>query len=515
MAGVSFDLINADWYSRNGFPGIRAALGGGNASWSGESVGLATSLNHSVVWACNRVISEPLGFLPLVMMQETASGKNPALKHPLYNVMRWAVNDEQTSMAFRETATSHMVLQGNTFSKINRRSGTGAAIGFDLLQPSQFRLDRNAKKQKVYLFKDGNDPEKTYTVIPGKPQDILHVPGIGLDGMRGLSVIEVARQSFGSSIAAEKYAGRFYYGGGRVPYVLTLDQKFKSQDEFDKFRADWEATYKEPHKAPILEGGLKYQQIGMSNADAQFLQTRQFNIPEICRWFQVSPHLVGDLSRATFSNIEQLALEFVKMSLTAWMTRWEHELWKSALTDDEKSAGYYFNYDVSGLLRGDFATRMAGYATGLQNGIYSIDEVRDKEQMNPLPNSEGEHHIVQLNMQDVENIGKTPPAPVQQPGIIRPGAQPEPDPAKKPKPGKSAARLAAIEAMLSETRGPVIQVISPERPRKQLIKRNADGFIESITDELGPLPLSVVVPEGVTRTAHRNLNGHIKEITKE
>jgi HK97 family phage portal protein len=119
--------------------------------------------------------------------------------------------------------------------------------------------------------------------------------------------------------------------GGRVPYVLETVNKFRSEQDFDKFRADWERTYAEPHRAPILENGLTYKQIGLSAADAQLLETRQFTVAEICRWFSISPHLVGDLSRATFSNIEQLALDFIKFTLTAWLTRWEQELGAASL----------------------------------------------------------------------------------------------------------------------------------------------------------------------------------------
>ena len=364
--GVTFDAVNVDWYTRNGLPGIRAALGSGMPGWSGEPVSLSSALNHSVVWACQRIISESVGFLPLHMMQETAKGKYPALDKPMYSGLYNAPNEEMTAMEFRETLTGHCVMQGNAYAQIARRSGSGVAMELYPIQPSQvIKIDRDAQKRLVYHIKEGNSPEKTYTIERGKPQDILHIRGLGGDGIMGYSVISMARQSIGTSLSAEKYAAKFYANGGRVPYVLTMAQKFKSDADFEKFRADWERTYSEPHKAPILEGGMDYKQIGMSSADAQFLQTRQFNIPEICRWFLVSPHLVGDLSRATFSNIEQLALEFVKMTLMAWLKRWEQDLWRCLLTPEEKGQGYYFRHNVNELLRGDFASRMQGYASAL------------------------------------------------------------------------------------------------------------------------------------------------------
>jgi HK97 family phage portal protein len=399
--GQSFDAVNVEWYARNGFNGIYSALSGGAPAWSGEHVGESAAQNHSVVWACKRIISESTAFLPLSLMQETTKGKFPAKGHPTYQAVHNSPNVEMTSMGWRETVTGHMVLGGNGYSRIVRRSGTNVAREFYPIHPSQIRTDRNKSGRLVYLVKDGNSQEVSYTVESGKPQDILHIRGLGDDGVNGYSVLTMARQSIGTALGAEKFAGKFWANGGRVPYNLKLSQKFKTEQDYDKFRADWEAIYSQPHKAPILEPNIEYQQTGMSLADMQMLGSRQYGIPEICRWFLISPHLVGDLSRATFSNIEQLALEFVKMTLTAWITRWEQELWRCVLTDKEKSDGYFFKHNLNGLLRGDFVSRTAGYASALQNGYFSQDDVRELEDRNPLPNGEGQHYHIQLNMRDL------------------------------------------------------------------------------------------------------------------
>ncbi len=397
--GITFNTVNADWYARNGYRGIYSALGGGSPSWSGQTVSLDTALNHSVVWACNRIISETIGFLPLNMMQETSKGKNPAV-HPFSQAIKMMPNIMTTSMNFREALTSHMVLGGNAFAKIIRRSGTGVAIGLEQLLPaSVVNMDYDKNSVMHYLIKDGNSAEKSYPVLVDKPQEILHMRGIGSDGIRGYSVIKQARQSIGTALGGEEFAGKFWSNGGRVPYVLKADRRWPDDDSFNKFRAEWEETYSNPHKAPILEPWLTYEKIGMSLADCQLLEARQFAIPEICRWFGISPHLVGDLSRATFANIEQLALEFEKMTLTAWFTRWEQELWRCVLTPEEKGQGYYFKHNAAGLLRGDFVSRMAGYASALQNGTLSQDEVRDMEDRNPIPDGSGQFYRVQLNMQ--------------------------------------------------------------------------------------------------------------------
>jgi HK97 family phage portal protein len=397
--GISFDAVNVGWYSRNGFPGIYSILSGGMPAWSGEPVSVETALNHSVVWACQRIISETVGFIPAVMMQQKGDEKQIALKHPMYSALHDAPNEEITAMGFSEMLTGHCVLQGNAYAQIVRRSGTGTALELHHLQPEQVTPDREKDGQRrlIYVVKDGNSPEKTYTVQRGKPHDLLHIRGLGWDGLRGYSVITMARQSIGTAISAERNVARFYANGGRVPYVLKMDKPFKNDQDFEKFRADWEKVYAEPHRAPMLENGMDYKQIGLNATDAQLLETRLFHIHEICRWFLVSPHLVGDLSRATFSNIEQLALEFVKMTLSAWLTRWEQELWRCVLTPEEKSQGYFWRHNLNALLRGDFQSRMSGYATMLQNGIASVNEVRDLEDWNPTDG--GDDHHIQLNMQ--------------------------------------------------------------------------------------------------------------------
>jgi HK97 family phage portal protein len=410
----------ADWYRVNGYNSIYSILSAGGPAWSGERVTIHTALNHSVVWACNRIISETVGFLPLIMMQNTPTGKRVALEHPMYRAFHDAPNAEMTAMSFRESRTSQCVLNGNGFAQILRRSGTGTAIELRALDQSQVLIDREktGDKRLVYVVKDGNDTQ-TFTVQRGKPQDILHIRGLGSDGVRGYSVIGMARQSIGTALAVERHVARFYANGGRVPYVLNMEKKFGSDKDFDQFRADWEKTYSEPHKAPILENGTKYQPIGLNATDSQMLQTRLFSINEICRWFSVSPHLVGDLSKATFSNIEQLALEFVKLTLTSWLKRWEGELWRCVLTPQEQAEGYYFRHNLDALLRGDFVTRCAGYATLLQNGVTNVNEVRDLEDWNPV--NGGDVHHIQLNMASIPGSAVPLTATADTPGLVRLG----------------------------------------------------------------------------------------------
>lgn len=415
VGDVSFDLVNAGWYARNGYPRLYELLTGGMPAWSGEPVSFATAMNHSVVWACNRIISETQGSTPLNMLQNKNGVKTLATDHPMFSALLNAPNDEMSAMSFQETRTSHTCLGGNGFAHIIRRSGNGTAIQLNALDPKQVRIDREKTGQKriVYIIKTSVDGvagnnDTTYTIQPGKAQDILHIRGIGDDGIRGYSVLTAARQSIGTSLSVEKNVASFYKNGGRVPYILEMAKKFGKDSDFDKFRNDWEKTYSQPNKAPILDQDMKYHQIGLNAVDSQMLETRLFDIHEICRWFLVSPHLVGDLSRATFSNIEQLALEFVKVTMNPWYTRWEQDMWRCVLTPDEKRQGYFFKHDTNELLRGDFLTRMQGYSIMLQNGIASPNEVRNLEQWNAFAG--GDAHHIQLNMQPVGAASGSQPA---------------------------------------------------------------------------------------------------------
>jgi HK97 family phage portal protein len=443
---VSIEAINNDWYLRNGYYGIYSAAGGSSTSWSGEAMNAALAMNHSVVWACRKLISETVAFLPLIMFQQLAADSNTkeaATKHPMYRALLRAPNPEMSAMTFRETETGHCLMDGNAYAQIMRRSGTGVAMEMYPIMNNHIKPDREktGKRRLVYVVKEGNSADKVFTVDPTKPQDIFHMRGMGDNGLEGFSVIEMARQSIGLAVAVEKNLGGFYMRGGRIPFVLQSDQNnagFKNAEAMAQWRTEFEQTYSVPNRSVLLPGGIKYERVGVSMKDSQLLESRLFSIHEICRWFGMPPHLVGDLSRATFNNIEELALEFVKLTLTGWLNRWEQELWRCVLTPDEKaqSKEYFWRHDLNALLRGDFTTRMAGYATMLQNGVASQDEVRAMEDWNPIPNGAGSGYHVQLNMQTLPPDGGPllpPKGPGGEPGSTPAPAQNAPKKPKTPK----------------------------------------------------------------------------------
>lgn len=380
-------------------PQVYSILGAGAPTWSGEAVSIASALNHSVVWACDRVVSEPVGFLPLAMLRRKGSDTQPAAAHPMYTALHDAPNDEITAAGFRAMLTSQCLLGGNAYAQIIRRSGTQVAMELRPLLPGQVWPDREKSGQKrlTYTVKTSGEADKTYTLEKNKPQDILHLRGRGWDGIKGYSVIAMGRNSIGTAIAAEHHVANFYAAGGRTPYNLKITKKFKDDQEFEKFRADWNRIYANPHEVPMLEQWLEYEKTGLSMVECQMLESRLFSIAEICRWFNVSPYLVGELSRATFSNIEHLGQSFVTFTLQEWFTRWEQELWRCVLTPEEKSAGYFFRHNVNALLRGDFLARMQGYSIALQNGFRNPNEVRALEDENAFDG--GDDYHIQLNMQ--------------------------------------------------------------------------------------------------------------------
>ena len=402
--GMSFDAAAASLFARNGYPRIAAALMGGTPAWSGEAVSNGTALGLSTVYACNKIISESKGLLPIVMTRTVGNRSDPAADHPMYGALLNAPNCEQTAQTFTELLTTHCVMSGGGFAQILRRSGVGTAVGLYPILPENVAIDRDLNRRLVYVVKEANQPDSTYTVQRGVPQGILHLRGLGWDGLRGYSVIRMAQQSIGTALAQERNVANFYAAGGRVPYILETSKKFESIQDFDAFRADWKTLASQSHEVPILEDDLKYKQIGLSAVDAQLLESRQFTIPEICRWFSVSPHMVADLSKATNSNIEAMAEQFVRFTLMTWLTRWEQELWRCVLTPDEQRSGLCFKHDLSVLLKADFQARMQGYATLLQNGVDSINEVRIAEGKNPIPG--GDDHRVQVNLAELG----TPPA---------------------------------------------------------------------------------------------------------
>ena len=356
---------------------------------SGKRVTDRTALQHIAVYACVRVLSEAIAQLPLHVYKYNDKGKERVLQHPLYFLLHDQPNPEMTSFVFRETLMSHLLIYGNAYAQIIR-NGRGDVIGLYPLMPDKMKVDRDEKNRLIYIYSrydEANPNLKEQGDIVLYADNVLHIPGLGYDGLVGYSPIALAKNAIGISIACEDYGASFFGNNANPSGVLEHPGVIKNPD---KLRDAWHRAYggRNAHKVAVLEEGVKFTPISIPNNEAQFLETRKFQIEEIARMYRVPLHMIGDLDHATFSNVEHLSLDFVKYSLDPWIVRWEQSLQKALLSDSEKGR-YFIKFNVDGLLRGDYASRMQGYSIGIQNGFLCPNDVRELEDMNLIPEEKG------------------------------------------------------------------------------------------------------------------------------
>lgn len=358
---------------------------------SGKPVNERTAMQTTAVYACVRILAEAIASLPLHIYEyQDDGGKKLVHDHPLYFLLHDEPNPEMTSFVFRETLMSHLLIWGNAYAQIIR-DGAGRVLGLYPLLPDKMDVQRDDRGNLYYVYSrssDENPTFKEYGDIILKAEDVLHIPGLGFDGLIGYSPIAMAKNAVGMTLACEEYGASFFANGANPGGVLEHPGVLKDPS---KVRESWNSVYRgvgNAHKIAVLEEGMKYQQIGIPPEEAQFLETRKFQINEIARLYRIPPHMVGDLEKSSFSNIEQQSLEFVKYTLDPWVIRWEQSLQKALLLPDEKSK-YFIKMNVDGLLRGDYQSRMNGYAVGRQNGWFSANDIREMENMNPIPDEEG------------------------------------------------------------------------------------------------------------------------------
>ena len=358
---------------------------------SGKPVNERTAMQTTAVYACVRILAEAVASLPLhVYEYQDDGGKKLVHDHPLYYLLHDEPNPEMTSFVFRETLMSHLLIWGNAYAQVIR-DGAGRVLGLYPLLPDKMEVQRDDRGNIYYVYSRNSDENpmfKEYGNIKLKAEDVLHIPGLGFDGLIGYSPIAMAKNAVGMTLAYEEYGASFFANGANPGGVLEHPGVLKDPS---KVRESWNSVYRgvnNAHKIAVLEEGMKYQQIGIPPEEAQFLETRKFQINEIARLYRIPPHMVGDLDKSSFSNIEQQSLEFVKYTLDPWVIRWEQSLQRSLLLPGEKGK-YFIKLNVDGLLRGDYQSRMNGYAVGRQNGWFSANDIREMENMNPIPDEEG------------------------------------------------------------------------------------------------------------------------------
>ena len=379
-------------------------MGGSSA---GKNVNERSAMQMTAVYACVRILSEAIAGLPLHMYRyKDEGGKEKATGHTLYHLLHDEPNPEMTSFVFRETLMTHLLLWGNAYAQIIR-NGRGEVIALYPLMPNRMEVNRDTNGMLYYVYQKSSDDAPTLegSSVILSPSEVLHVPGLGFDGLVGYSPIAMAKNAIGLSMAAEEYGAKFYANGAAPSGVLEHPGVLKDPA---KVRDSWNAAFggsSNSHKVAVLEEGLKYTPISISPNEAQFLETRKFQIDEIARIFRVPPHMVGDLEKSSFSNIEQQSLEFVKYTLDPWVVRWEQSLSRALLSETEKKS-YFFKFNLEGLLRGDYQSRMQGYSIGIQNGFMCPTDVRELENLDLIPDElGGNKYMVNGNMVDLKNVG--------------------------------------------------------------------------------------------------------------
>ncbi|WP_395013583.1 phage portal protein [Robinsoniella peoriensis] len=374
---------------------------------SGKAVNERTAMQTTAVYSCVRILAEAVASLPLHIYKYSDIGKERVVEHPLYLVLHDEPNVEMTSFVFRETMMSHLLIYGNAYAQIIR-DGAGQVLGLYPLLPDKMEVNRLENGKLVYYYSRYSEENPNFRElgkIALRQQDVLHIPGLGFDGLVGYSPIAMAKNTVGMTLACEEYGASFFANGANPGGVLEHPGVLKDPG---KVRESWNSVYRgtnNAHKIAVLEEGMKYQQIGIPPEEAQFLETRKFQINEIARLYRIPPHMVGDLEKSSFSNIEQQSLEFVKYTLDPWVIRWEQSLQKALLLPEEKKA-YFIKLNVDGLLRGDYQSRMNGYSTARQNGWMSANDIRELEDLNPIPEAEGgDLYLINGNMTKLKDAG--------------------------------------------------------------------------------------------------------------
>lgn len=346
---------------------------------SGMRVSPDSALRLAAVYACVRILAETMASLPLVVYQRRADGgKDKVTDHWLYRLMAKRPNRFQNPFEWREMLQGHLALRGNAYNQIitNPR---GEIIELMPIHPDRVKIELLPSGEYRYRVTDRSGTE---VILPRG--EVWHLRGLSSDGLMGMSPIELARENLGMALAAQDYGARFFANdakptGGWIEFPGT----FKDNEAKKVFRESYQQAQSGANrgKVLVLENGMKFHEVGVTNKDAQFLELRKFQITDIARLFRVPPHMIADLERATFSNIEQQSLEFVMHTMTPWAERWEASIESELLLEGDDIE---IEFDFANLMRGDAASRSSYYQSGIQNGWLTRNEARIAENLNPI-----------------------------------------------------------------------------------------------------------------------------------
>ena len=331
----------------------------------------------TAVYGCVRVLAESIASLPLHVYKRGDNGNREKAENlPLYTLLHDTPNDEMSSFTLRETLMTHLLLYGNAYCQI-LRNGRGEVIALYPLLPNRMTVERDESGQLFYRYHRYSEEPPTMegNQVILLPEDVLHIPGMSFDGLVGLSPIAACRNAVGAGLSADEYSSRYYANGAAPMGVLEHPGVIKQPE---KLRDSWNEAFggtRNAGKVAILEEGLKFTPISISPADSQLLETRKFTVEEICRIFRVPPHLVQDLTKTSYNSAEQMSQEFVYYTLLPWCVRIEQAMMRSLLNPQERRQ-YDIRFNLDGLLRGSYESRMRGYHTAENTGIFSNNDCR-------------------------------------------------------------------------------------------------------------------------------------------
>lgn len=368
----------------------------GPPSVTGMVVTPETALKVSTVWACVGLLADCVAMLPTIVYQRLADeSRQRATNHPLYDLLHNQPNIHQTAFEFKNMMQGHLLLRGNAYAQIVP-GARGPADQLIPLHPDRVTPETLPDGGLRYKIRQLDGTSRTFN-----DEDILHLKGLSMDGKTGLSIVAYARESLGLALAGEMSGARTFSNGSRPSGVLKMAGKL-SKEGGKKLKDSWQdaqAGVGNTGKVAVLEEGLEWQAIGLNNRDTQWLESREFQAEDICRWFRVPPHMVALTSKATSwgSGIEQMGIGFVTYTLMPWLVRWQQAISRDLIIATQN---YFVEFLVDALLRSDLKSRYDAYGIARNCGWMNVDEIRQRENMNPLPNGAGQIYLQPLNMSE-------------------------------------------------------------------------------------------------------------------
>lgn len=378
----------------------------GAKSNTGVRVTEESALKFSAVYACVRAISEDIGMLPIELrkwrdINNKSKGSDIDYAHPLNDCLSYEPNSEMNAMTFSETLQSHILLSGNGYA-YKYYDGRGRINKLKLLDWKSIAPVRINGEIKYSCGAESNK-------IEFEKWEIFHIPGLGFDGLTGRSPVRMAMEAIGLGLAAEEFGARFFSNGANVGGVITMPGSIKDKEGLKKeFNEKW-GSLEKSHKVMFLEEGMKFEKMVMPLNEAQFLETRKFQVEEIARIYRTPHHIIQHLDHSTFSNIEHQDLEYTKHTLLPWIRRWEQAIDTQLLTKNDRMAGYFAIFNIEELLRGDSITKANTNHIKRQDGVITGNEWRSTDGMNPRPEPEADKLIINGNMRDISVVNSTAP----------------------------------------------------------------------------------------------------------